>query len=208
MIWWTLTTRSSTRCVPTRAFTLSVILTEIYSQLFIAGIYHSACIYLFRVLELVPALATLPPLARTPAESSLRILYMAMYTSKIRCVCFNLRGPVGSCLYFAVPAEIRRKPSGPVRSSLLPSSKPRLLTCSRVMSDSNSYPRLQDPVHFDFMLRQVGPVPLLADAVADSVCISSGSATSGLRRSKRRFNCFWRSKGAKFVEAAASTSAV
>lgn len=76
-----------------------MILTEIYSQLFIAGIYHSACIYLFRVLELVPALATLPPLARTPAESSLRILYMAMYTSKIRCVCFNLLGPVGSNLF-------------------------------------------------------------------------------------------------------------
>ena len=57
---------------------------EVFNALFIAGIYHSACIYLFRVIEPVPALSTLPPLAKTPYQSALRILYMAMYTSKIR----------------------------------------------------------------------------------------------------------------------------
>ncbi|KAM0755173.1 hypothetical protein T439DRAFT_331978 [Meredithblackwellia eburnea MCA 4105] len=57
---------------------------DLFNSLFMAGLYHAACIYLFRVLERVPELAPLSKLRRTPHESALRILFMGMYVSKIR----------------------------------------------------------------------------------------------------------------------------
>lgn len=60
-------------------------------KLFMAGLFHGACIYLFRILEPIASLASLPSLSKTPGESALRILYMAMYVSKIRYVFFCSR---------------------------------------------------------------------------------------------------------------------
>ncbi|KAL8276279.1 hypothetical protein RQP46_011307 [Phenoliferia psychrophenolica] len=123
---------------------------EAFNQLFIAGIYHSACIYLYRVVELVPALASVPPLAKTPAESALRILYMAMYTSKIR----ETSQAVWPRPFFFAALELR------------------------------------DPVHFDFMLRQLRLGDKWASAIEKTIQllleVKASEVRSGARVNVRK----------------------